>query len=209
MNILDIIFPPSCGFCGKISSSYLCIECETKIAHKLEYKIEKKRGKNFETHIYIMNYEGEMRNKILSYKFKNKSYMYKTFAKIILNNKKICNILKTYDIITSVPLHKKRQNERGYNQSELIAKEIAKNIKEITYLKLLKKIKNTPKQSSLKSKEREENVKDVYQFINKQIINKGIILFDDIYTTGSTANECSKVLKQNGARRILILSLAK
>jgi len=210
LNLLDIIFPPVCGFCGEINEDYLCKKCEEKIKKELVYKIEQTEEKNFEKHIYLMNYKGNVRYKILAYKFFNKSYMYKTFTKIILNNKKICEILKTYDIIIPVPIHKKRINERGYNQSELIAREISKNIKSIKYIKGLKKIRNNLKQSLLSKRQRIENVKNAYEIANKEIIrNKKVILFDDIYTTGNTVNECSKVLRQNGADSILVLSLAK
>lgn len=99
--------------------------------------------------------------------------------------------------------------ERGYNQSELIAKEIARFLPSIIYKKVLKKVKKNKRQSELKKEERKENVKNVYEIQNKQIIqNKKIILFDDIYTTGNTVNECSKVLKENGATEILVLTLA-
>ncbi len=136
--------------------------------------------------------------------------MYKTFAKLILKNEKICRIIKSYDIICSVPIHRKRKNDRGYNQSELIAKEVAKNIKEIKYVKLLKKIVNNKRQSMLKREERKQNVKNVYEIQNKQIIeDKKIILFDDIYTTGNTVDECSKILKENKAKEILVLTLAR
>ncbi|MCI8519063.1 MAG: ComF family protein [Clostridia bacterium] len=110
--------------------------------------------------------------------------MYKTFAKIILNNKKICDILKTCGIIINVPIHKKRKKQRGYDQSELIAREIARNIKGLKYVKVLKKIKNNPKQSLQSKEKRMENVKNAYELTNKQIIhNKRIILFDDVYTS--------------------------
>lgn len=123
--------------------------------------------------------------------------------------KKYVELFGKYDIIGAVPIHKKRMLERGYNQSELIAKEIAKNIQGIEYKKLLKKTKNNQTQSELKKEERLENVKNVYEIQNKQIIqDKKIILFDDIYTTGSTVNECSKVLKENGAKEVLVLTLA-
>ncbi len=136
--------------------------------------------------------------------------MYKTFAKIILKNEKMYRIIQSYDIIGAVPIHKKRKNERGYNQSELIAKEISRNIKELKYGKILRKIKNNERQSSLSKDKRNQNVKGVYQIENSQIIKgKKVILFDDIYTTGSTVEECSKVLKANNAKEIMILTLAK
>lgn len=168
------------------------------------------KDRNFEKQIYLSNYDGDFRDNILRYKFSDKPYMYKTFAKLILKNEKMCRIIKSYDIICSVPIHKKRKQERGYNQSELIAKEISKNVKEIRYLKLLKKIKNNSRQSELKKEERKQNVKNVYEIQNKQIIEgKRIVLFDDIYTTGSTVDECSKILKENNAKEILVLTLAR
>lgn len=63
---------------------------------------------------------------MLQYKFNDKSYLYKTFAKMLLKNKKLCNFLESYDIILAVPLHRKRFKQRGYNQSQLIAQELAK-----------------------------------------------------------------------------------
>ena len=208
--LLDLLYPNVCGFCGKINQNSLCEKCEEEINKKLIYKIEEKKDMFFEEHIYLANYEGKFREDILSYKFFDKSYMYKTFAKLALKNEKICRIIKSYDIIIPVPMYRKKKILRGYNQSELIAKEIAKNVKEIKYINALKKVKDNKKQSSLDKEERLKNVKNVYQIQNKEIIkNKQIILFDDIFTTGSTVNECSKVLKQNGAKKILVLTLAR
>ena len=151
-----------------------------------------------------------MRNLIIDYKFNDKPYLNELFAKIILKNEKICRKIKKYDIIVPVPIHKKRKNERGYNQSELIARKLAKNLNlELVNDSLIKQ-KNTLPQSTLSKKQREENAKQVYKIQNKpKIENKKVILLDDIYTTGATTKECSKVLKQNGAKEILVLTIAK
>ena len=210
INILDLLYPNVCGFCGKIDANSLCLECEKNISQNLLFKIEDVSNKFFDKQMYIARYEGDFRKEILEYKFFDKAYMYKTFAKIILKNEKIYEILKSYDIIIAVPIHKKRKNQRGYNQSELIAKEIARNVQGLEYKKVLKKIKNNIEQSSLNRNERLENVKNVYEIQNKEIIfNKKVILFDDIYTTGNTVNECSRILKINGAKEILVFSLAR
>ena len=93
---------------------------------------------------------------------------------------------------------------------ELIARKLANNLKIELLTDSLIKQKNTLPQSTLSKKQREENVKTVYKIKNKQKIkNKKIILLDDIYTTGATAEECSKILKQNGAKEILVLTIAK
>lgn len=110
-----------------------------------------------------------------------------------------------------VPIHKKRKRQRGYNQSELITKEIASKLENLEYQnKVLQKVKHTIPQSSLSKEQRKRNVESVYKIINKEKIkNKKVILFDDIYTTGATVKEIAKLLKQNGASKILVLTIAK
>lgn len=157
-----------------------------------------------------------IRDKILAYKFNDKAYYYKTFVRILLNNKKMCEILTSYDIIVPIPIHNKRRKERGYNQTELIAKEIAKNIDGLEYANILEKNKNTVPQSTLNKKDRIKNSVNVYNLknISNTKINykkhiKNILIFDDIYTTGSTANECAKILRKLEPKSIGILTIAK
>lgn len=115
-----------------------------------------------------------------------------------------------YDIIIPVPISRKRLKQRGYNQSYLIAKELAKMLNIELDDRILKKIKNNSAQSVLNKIEREHNVNNVYKlFNNKNIIGKRILLVDDIYTTGSTVNECSKILKMAKVERVDVLTLAK
>jgi len=207
--ILDLIYPPVCGICNKINKKHLCKKCEIQIRKYEIYKISKEKQKYFDYQIKILRYENIIREKIIDYKFNEKSYMYKTFAKIVLNNEKIYRFLKKYDIMLCVPMHRKKKRQRGYNQAELITKEIAKKLDiKMQYGNLIK-IKDTKKQSSLNKSERKENIKGAFEIKNAELVNnKKIILFDDIYTTGNTVNECSKILKKAGAKEIVILTLA-
>lgn len=212
--ILQLIYPNVCGFCDTICKESLCEKCEEHLKDTLLCKIdnyENDNSKYFSNHLYLFKYDSEIRQKILEYKFNDKAYLYKTFAKIIIKNRKICGFLEKCDIIIPVPIHKKRLNERGYNQSELISKEIVNNIKRIKLLtNVLIKVQNTKPQSTLNKEQRIENAKNAYAIKNSEKIkNKNIILVDDIYTTGSTANECSKLLKFAGAKEINIFTLAK
>ena len=214
LNFIEtLIFPQCCLICGKISNNTLCKKCKNNLKKQAINKIQPTKNKKFyfENQIYIFNYEKDIRNLILSYKFHDKSYLYKIFAEIIIKNEKIYSFLKKYDIMTQVPIHKKRKKQRGYNQSELVAKEIAKNIENISYEKdILIKNKNTLPQSTLNKSQREQNVQGVYEIINNEKVkNKKIILFDDIFTTGNTANECARILKENGAKDVLVLTIAK
>ncbi|MCI8636957.1 MAG: ComF family protein, partial [Clostridia bacterium] len=116
----------------------------------------------------------------------------------------------SYDTIIPVPISKKRRKERGYNQSELIAKEMAKNLGIEYNTDCLFKVKNIVEQSKLNKEERQKNIQGVYE-LHKQnkLQNKKILLIDDIYTTGSTVNECCKILKQASPKQIEVFTLAK
>ena len=160
--------------------------------------------------MYIFKYEGQIRKLILDYKFNEKSYLYLTFVNFLLKNKKIFENIKNYDTIMPVPISKKRLKTRGYNQSLLIAKEIAQR----TNLKLMNdcliKTKNIIEQSKLNKEDRIQNIQGVYKLKNMKLIeNKKILLIDDIYTTGSTVNECSKMLRIGNPIKIGVLVLAK
>lgn len=163
--------------------------------------------------MYIFKYTDIIRDTIIKYKFNEKSYLYKTFSYLILNNEKIIKYINKYDYIICVPIHKKRKKSRGYNQSELIIKDVCKNNKNIKMENdILIKIKNVKPQSSLDKKARVTNIKNAYilNMKNKEkILDKKILIFDDIYTTGSTANECARVLKTYGAKKVGILTIAR
>lgn len=210
--VLNLLFPPKCGFCGKIHSDFLCRKCEIRLQKwKPGNRIQKMKSQVFTHHIYAYHYKEEIRKKMIDYKFHDQPELSDTFVKLLLNDKKICGFLENYDIIIPVPMHPKKQIQRGYNQAALIAKKLAKELVTITYAEdVLVKCKQTKTQSSLDKKSRESNVKDAYNCENKQKIKeKRVILLDDIYTTGSTAKECSKVLKQAGAREVVVLTFAK
>ena len=210
--ILNLIYPPKCGICGKFNQNFLCNKCKNNLNNQAEFRIEKnqKQIRNYEEHIYIFKYEGIIRKKILDYKFKEQAYLYKTFVNFLLKNEKIFEKIKTYDTIIPVPISKKRKKERGYNQSYLISREIAIQTKLECINNCLYKTKNIIEQSKLNKEERQKNIEGVYELKNsKKIENKKVILIDDIYTTGSTVNECCKTLKKAEVKKIGILTLAK
>lgn len=203
-----------CGICGKLTPELICQKCKIKLKNYEIFNIEdySKTSSFFDEHIYMLWYSGEIRKAILNYKFNDKSYIYETFVNILKNNEKICKKISSYDIMIPIPISKKRFKQRGYNQSSIFAKKVA-NILKIKYLdKAILKIKNNQPQSVLNQEERIENVQNVYKINEKYIPmlnNKKILLIDDIFTTGSTANECSKILKQIEAKEIGIFTIAK
>lgn len=122
--------------------------------------------------------------------------------------------LKNMIIMIVVPISKARKKERGYNQSQLIAKQVSQIINIPIMKNILEKSKDTVPQSTLNKVQRQENAKGAYKVKKdnyKKIKNKNILLVDDIYTTGSTINECAKVLQEVGIvkKQIGALTLAK
>ena len=201
-----------CGICGKLDKNSLCNKCKIRLEKNALNKIEnyKNNSSFFDEHIYLFQYDGEIRDTILKYKFNEKSYIYRTFLEFIKNNEKICAQIKKYDIIMPVPISKKRFSARGYNQSSLIAKNFA-NMLNLEYTeKVLIKFKDNKPQSEMKQDTRKSNVKGVYKVISKEKINnKKVLIVDDIFTTGSTVDECAKVLKENNAESVGVFTLAK
>lgn len=213
-TVLDYIFPPTCGFCNKMREGYLCQDCKQKITNSNFYlnQLDFYQNKdNFiEEHFYLFSYIEPIRGKILQYKFDDKAYLANTIYEFFMNNEKLYGFLKKYDIIIPIPISSSRKRERGYNQSELLARKISKMANIHIETQVLKKAKNNQPQSSLNKEQRRQNVKNVYKVQNEvKIQNKEILLLDDIYTTGSTANECARMLKQAGCQTAGILTIAK
>jgi len=209
-NVLDFLFPPVCGVCGKIDKNWVCENCEKRIKRIERFVLIENLDKNFDKLIYVFNYEKLIRKLILRYKFSDKPYLSNFFLKIMLKNKKICKILKNYDIIIPVPMSIKKKRIRGYNQTDLIAVILGKELNKVVLIDGLLKIKETKTQSILKLEDRQSNVKDAFIVnSNLDVKNKKIVIFDDIYTTGATVDECSKQLKLSGANEILVLVIAK
>lgn len=224
-KVLNFLFPPVCGICLKKDKNWICDECLNKLNSELKLKkirIDKNISEKiykvvYETNniikiFYLFEYKDLIRKKIIEFKFNDKSYLYKTFSNIILKNKKICKLLNSYDIIIPVPMFEKKKSKRGYNQTELISKEIAERLDIMFNNNILFKIKENKTQSLLNYHERKQNVINVYKINDsemKNVSNKKIILFDDIYTTGFTVKECIKELEKLNPKKIDVLVLAK
>ncbi|MGB9763417.1 MAG: ComF family protein [Minisyncoccia bacterium] len=235
-NFLDLLFPWQCIFCKKESDNPypLCINCYQKISLNQEFicpycnKIITKshhhdfKKKNLFIHILgiATSYQNPIvKNTIHAFKYNNLISLSLPLSKLMIEFLKqslyFQNLLsqqKQNLIIISVPLNYFKKLKRGYNQVELLAKQISLAFQIPYYDKILIRIKNNLPQVNCSYKERFLNVKDIFQ-INQNFVplikNKTILLIDDVYTTGATLNEAAKILKQNGAQRIIGLVLAK
>ena len=92
--LLNLIYPNVCGFCGKLNEDCLCEDCYKELNKTLLYREKIMQNRYFERLIYLSKYYGAFRKSILSYKFSDRPYIYKSFAKLILKNKKISEIIR-------------------------------------------------------------------------------------------------------------------
>ena len=189
-----------CDNCAKDFNPYRgnrCITCDRPIDNTGECSICKSEKIYFEKGYCVYPYAGAVRNTILNFKFKNMA-LYYTYLGSKMTEYYFEYIMESYDYITAVPIHKKKLKVRGYNQAELLAEYISEQIN-IPYCTVLKRTVNTKPQNALNKKERVVNIKNAFSLIdNINIKNKSILIVDDIFTTGTTINECCKVLKKAG-----------
>ena len=128
-------------------------------------------------------------------------------AHLIQINKLAC--VKEY-ICIPIPLHKRKHKQRGFNQAELIAKELSTVLLSTMLNDVLVKTKSTPAQVTLKKEQRKENIKGAFVCsLPERIQGKRILLVDDMFTTGATMEECSKTLKHAGAKEVWGIVVAR
>ena len=206
--LLDLLYPPRCCFCHKLTEKEtLCSACASKLPYTKENSKQTKFG-YISAAVSPLYYKDLVRESLLRYKFHSATGYCEVYGKLIA--KCIDENDINCDIITYVPLSKKRQKMRGYNQAELLANEISK-LSGVPVLKLLEKTSHNPAQSGISSPEKRKlNVSGVYKVVNTEAAKgKTILIVDDIITTGATISECAKMLKQQGSGEIFAASLAR
>jgi len=232
---IDLIFPIECLCCGA-EGEWLCRRCLREVkARASQYCFHCKRENAFGDYcracapgyaldgIWIAaDYDNKLVAQIIkSYKYFLVKDLSAVLGKILalflrdlLNinsfaprRKKILSGLRSA-LIMPVPLHPRRERWRGFNQAELIARELA----EVMRLEIntgLKRIKYKQAQAKLKEKERFENIRGSFAWKGGDLSGENIILIDDVATTGATLNECALILKANGAGEVWGLVVAK
>lgn len=227
--LLNVIFPPVCQLCeDDILAGPLCSGCSGAFtAHLLKGPLCTLCGEPFATTSGADHTCGDCITGHMPFTLARSAYTYKdTVLKAIhkfkYNGKTILarplgellaasaiELSITPDIIVPVPLHKKRLKDRGFNQSLLLAKEVSRHTgTALDYTNLQRAIYTTP-QITLKAKARERNVSGAFSLKSKAAFKgKKVLLIDDVFTTGATIRECSKVLSKAGAE-VFALTLAR
>ncbi len=224
--LLELIYPNRCIVCNEViefmTDRRLCPECKDKVkpitgrvcdicgVPIISNNIcsDCRGAKLYFKKVYpAYEYKDEIRKIVHNIKFHDHPQYIKYFADILCGYAKSRGF-ENADTVTYVPMHPKKQKIRGYNQGEILAKEIAKRGMG-EFKQLLEKVIDTKNQHDISKEERRKNLKGAFKAINTEyIVGKKILLVDDIYTTGTTVNECAKTLIKAGAESVEIICIA-
>jgi len=219
--ILDILYPRNCIFCNEKGVN-VCDECfKTKlkevdrICHVCKHEVSK-QGLFVHTDcadqtkldgiFSVFQYTKKAKLILQNLKYQR----YSDFAKDIARSMSgiFVNLPIGFNFVVPVPIHKNRYEKRGFNQAELIARNLTWNVRNI-----LIRSKDTKPQADLNRDERQGNVKEAFTLAYGMDINtlngKIILLFDDVYTTGSTLENCASILKTAGVKKVYALTWAR
>lgn len=226
--IIDLLFPITCIVCED-EGEFICVPCKQKLK-KLEHQhciicqkpaifgLTHANCKNKYTAdalISVYDYHDENVSKIIiAGKYKFIFSVFEIFGKIIAKQIQSTHyaLLTTHYVLVPIPLHSSRKRWRGFNQSEILCQTIAKYLN-LSTANVLRRTKITKTQKNLDKESRQKNMKDAfginisYPILN--ILNRNIILVDDVTTTGTTLNQAVKILKQNGASKVICLTVAR
>lgn len=230
-NIIHFLFPRRCPICDKamFSSVFLetelcCLKCgkipkyiQEPVCKKCGKPIENERaeyccdcqkhGRNFVQGKALWLYEGKVKQSMYRFKYQNRqeyaryygSEIVRVYGEWIGRNK--------IEAIIPIPLHRARKRKRGYNQAELLAKEIGREMGIPVYPNYLQRVRGTKAQKKLGEKERKNNLKKAFKTQENKVQLSHILLVDDIYTTGSTMNEAALELKRAGIEQVYCISV--
>lgn len=183
-----------CPICSGVMENGSCTICSERMFYPAK-------------HISLFNYEKVSKAAIHSLKFEGLRYIYRIFVPFICS--KTGDYGEKIDIITAVPMNRRKFVKRGYNQSKLIAQGVSRATG-IEYHEILKERRNRVQQRDLNYNGRFINVIDRYETVNNiKFRNKIILLIDDVFTTGATINECSRILLSAGAAKVFSITMVR
>jgi len=226
-TIKNLLFPRLCLCCEKkISKGYLCLECESKIIFLSQPRCHHclmplstnsshlcqqclKKTYPYQRLISATAYKEPLTSLIHLFKYRNCDYLANFLSSLMIKHLlKIGFNPNKYKLITPVPLHKDKLKTRGYNQSQLLSKLLSNHFKIPFKDDIIENTNIRPSQTKLPKEQRKKNTEGIF-VVKENLKNENIILVDDIFTTGSTVNACSKALCEKQAGDITIITLSK
>ena len=201
LSLLNLIYPPACILCGSLleEESYLCPRCSKEAPY---FKNSKRKLQFLDSFTAVWYYKGYVRESLLRFKFGGGTDLAEAYGRFLA-----LRILREhpegYDVLTWVPVSFLRRWKRGYDQCQLLAKALGKELN-MKPRRLLRKVRHNRAQSGLSEASlRKANVMGAYRVLSqKELEGKRVLLIDDILTTGATAGECARMLKLAGAAEV-------
>jgi ComF family protein len=206
-RLLEWLFPRKCILCRSILGKEETDLCRACRMDQPEYPFGRKKIPHISALTALWRYDGDVRKSIHRYKFGGARHYADAYGRLLAM--RISRDLPTADVITWVPVSRKRRRARGYDQVELLAKAVGPELG-IPVEPLLEKFRDNRANSGLKTPaERRANVLGVYKVIEPERLHgKRVLLLDDIVTTGATASECARVLLTAGAEEVIFAAVA-
>ncbi|MCQ2419470.1 MAG: ComF family protein [Clostridia bacterium] len=201
-RFLDLVYPPKCIFCRRLlerSENGICRACSLSLPPD---ESPERKSKFFDSCTSCYEYSGVVRESLLRFKFKQASHYADIYGKF-LAVRLFEHGIENYDLVTWVPVSRRRRRKRGYDQAELLARSVARELSLPIAATLEKFVDNPPQSHKATPAERQANVRGVYRIVDADAVkNKQILLIDDIVTTGATLSECGCVLALAGAASV-------
>ena len=190
----------------EFTGEHICLDCGVPIKDEADYCIRcQNQKREYAFNRSPLVYDGIAKKLIYDLKFGRKKYIAQTLGAMMTDeylNRKI-----VAEIAVFVPMTRDEEKKRGFNQSELIAEDVASRLN-LPLLPALVKIKETSAQKQLSREEREKNLVDAFVCVFKEVKDRKILLIDDIFTTGATANACAHALLKADAKEVCVLTAA-
>jgi competence protein ComFC len=194
-------------------AEYFCVSCRTPFLNAFPLDSEGRCAlcraglRGFDAAYCYGSYEGTLRELIHLYKYRQVQTLSRPLAEFLLS---ALPLDERYDVVTPVPLHWRKRWQRGFNQSDLLARAIARR-RGIPVVQALGRSRFTRTQAGLSNTERRKNVSAAFRCrrAGKTLAGQRVLLIDDVMTTGSTAAACARVLKQAGAARVVLATVAR
>jgi ComF family protein len=228
---IDFFFPPLCLVCKRPLASYektfLCDSCTDELAFidsplccSCGILFTSRAGDDhlcgncrespprFDRARAAAVYAGAIRSAIHQFKYRGGLLFAKHLGQLLAEHGRRFFTVAEVDLIVPVPLHRRRLRQRGYNQSLELARHVGACWGMPVAPAWLLRNRETPQQTALSRQERFRNVRGAFAWTGPGLGDKRVVLIDDVYTSGATANECAGVLKKSGAGTVEVLTLA-
>ena len=206
-RLVRLIYPDRCPYCEAVikTGDIYCPDCETQMRAVRRPITGGAQGFRCMSSFI---YDGKAKRMICSVKFRKRVQFIPQVTVILAEDIRGCYADCVFDLITAVPMFPIDEEARGYNQSVLLAEELSK-LMAIPYAPLLRKIKQTKKQHSLRYAERKRNLNGAFEIIDKELIRgKRILMIDDIVTSGNTLGKCCREINKAKPELICCATLA-